>query len=91
MSLAGGTDSLWLDDRGYLMKKRTAIIAAGAALLALPGSAAAAASENASCLGQSASAPAEPGAKGAFVSNVAKNRERGFSDLARGAAQAETC
>ena len=91
MYLAGGTDPPWLDDRGYLMKKRTAIIAAGAALLALPGSAAGAASENASCMGQAASAPAEPGEKGSFVSFVATQSERGFSHFARNGAQAETC
>ena len=71
------------------MRKRAAVIAVGAALLVLPGSAAGAASENASCIGQSASRPAEPGAKGEFVSAVAKANERGFSALATGAAHCD--
>ena len=55
-------------------KKRCggALVTMGAVLaLAAPGSALAA-SENASCLGQNASA-AEPGAKGEWVSNAARN------------------
>jgi hypothetical protein len=71
------------------MRKEVAVMMAGAALLALPGSAAAAASDKASCMGQSASQPSEPGSKGAFVSQVATNSERGFSALATGAARCE--
>ena len=71
------------------MRKRTAVIAATAALLALPGSATAAASDNASCMGQAASTPSEPGSKGAFASQVAQLSERGFSALATGAARCE--
>ena len=71
------------------MKKFAAIVCAGGALLALPVTAAAAASEKAACIGQSASQPAEPGAKGEFVSAVARALDRGFSPLARGAARCE--
>jgi hypothetical protein len=72
------------------MRKRVAIIAAGAALFAVPATAMGEASDNASCIGQSASAPNEPGAKGAFVSAVAKASDRGFSGPATNNAHCKT-
>ena len=72
------------------MRKRMAVIAAGGALLMLPGAAFGAASENASCMGQAASNPdAPPGSKGAFASQVAQNSERGVSGIVRPAAQCD--
>ena len=71
------------------MRKRTAVIAAGAALFAVPATATAAASDNASCMGQLASADADPGTKGAFASQVARNAERGVSSIVTPAARCE--
>ena len=72
------------------MRRRLAVIAAGAALIALPGTAFGAASENASCMGQLASNnDGPPGSKGAFASQVARNSERGMSSIVVPAARCE--
>ena len=72
------------------MTRRSAAIAAVAALLALPGTASGAASEKANCLAQAASDNSGPhGSKGAFVSEVATQADRGFSSLAVRGAQCE--
>lgn len=72
------------------MKRGLAVIAAGGALVALPGTAFAAASDRASCMGQAASNnDGPPGSKGAFASGVAKNSERGVSGIVVPAARCE--
>ena len=71
------------------MLRRTAVIAAGAALLALPSTALGEASDKASCMGQRASvATAPPGSKGAFMSGVA-HALGGVSEIVVPAAQCE--
>ena len=72
------------------MSRRFAAIAAGAALIALPGTAFGAASEKATCMGQLASNnDGPPGSKGAFASEVATNAERGVSSIVVPAARCE--
>jgi hypothetical protein len=70
----------------WIVSGVAAIATTGA--LALPTSAGAAASGNASCVGQFASQPAPPGAKGEFVSNLAGP---GYGQLVSAYAQSPVC